>query len=112
MSILSKHVTRAGGPPVDTLPLAGIVEQLPGVLEFLTADTYPDGQIRKRSTLMVFVEDGTLKACLNDRDAERTLWRSGQSLEDVLLAIEVALVEPGTDWRRSSSGNQKPRTKK
>lgn len=112
MSILMRHMMNKGGAQQVLPPLTGVIEGLPGLLEFLTITNYPDGSVRQRSTIGVFVEDGLVKVCLNDRDTSRTLWRSGQSLEDCLLSLEVALQEPGTDWRQSSTGKAPARGRK
>jgi hypothetical protein len=52
----------------------------------------------------VLVEDGSVKTCLSDRDQEQSLWRSGSSLEDALLALEATLTGEHQDWRRSGGG--------
>lgn len=112
MGVLQKHLAvkeKSGDLPP---PLTGVMEGLPGIVEFMSITAYGDGQVRRTATLLVFLEDGQLKVCLNDRDAERSLWRSGTSLEDALLSVEIALQGDGCDWRKSQSGNGGPKRKK
>jgi len=91
---------------------AGVLANLPAVFEYLSGDRYPDGTPRERSTMTTFVEEGCVKVCMSDRDQARTLWRSGKSLEDVLLALEVALQDGSADWRRAGVGKGKGPGKK
>lgn len=61
--------------------------------------TYEDGSERETSTVLVFWDDGLIKAVLNDRAEGRSLWVSGSSILDVLVALEDALQSPMTEWR-------------
>jgi hypothetical protein len=79
---------------------------LTAVNEYMTATVYPDGSPRKTATFTVFVEESVVKVCFSDRDQEQTMWRSGASLEDALLAVETALCGDGADWRRSGPAKQ------
>jgi hypothetical protein len=104
MSFLSKRLP--GGSPASVAggSISGSLAGLPAVLEYLQSGMYPDGAPRLRSTLLVLVEDGSVKLCLSDRDQEQSLWRSGSSLEDALLALEATLSGEHQDWRRSGGG--------
>lgn len=104
MSFLSKLDSSSKGSPAPLSALTGVLSITPGVVEYLTAVSYPDGSSRERSTISVFLEDGVVKACLSDRDQARTLWRSGPSVEDALMALEAAVVDGTADWRRSGAG--------
>lgn len=101
MSFLTRVVDSAGGggAPGRT---TGVLVECPAVTEYLSSDKYPDGAARERSVLSVFIEDGRVKACLNDRDAGRTLWRSADGVEDCVMAIECAIVDGTADWRRAA----------
>ncbi len=104
MSFLSK---RSAGGPSTAVPggfISGSLAGLPALLEYLQSVSYPDGSPRLRSSLLVLVEDGSVKTCLSDRDQEQSLWRSGSSLEDALLALEATLTGEHQDWRRSGGG--------
>lgn len=112
MSVLQRHMGARGGRREAPANFGGVLPQLPGLMEFLTVDSYPDGEVRQRSTLLVFVEEGVVKVCLNDRAEERSLWRSAASMEDCLLELETALQSEGTDWRKSGKGKGKSVVKK
>lgn len=71
------------------------------IMEYLTADKWPEGEERQVSTLLVFSEDGIFKVCLNDRDMGRSLWVSGPSIPDALEALESTLRHGGGEWRAS-----------
>jgi len=104
MSFLSKLDQASKGTAQPLSALTGVLSVTPAVVEYLTASTYPDGSARERSTISIFVEDGVVKACLSDRDQARTLWRSGASVEDAVMALEGAVVDGTADWRRSGGG--------
>jgi hypothetical protein len=72
---------------------------LPALWEYLTCDTWPDGKRRQTSTLSIFVEDGKVKASLNDRAMQRGLYATGSSLGDALLCLEHAIATDRADWR-------------
>lgn len=104
MSFLSKLDAASKGTPAPLSALTGVLSVTPAVVEYLTATAYPDGSQRERSTISLFLEDGVVKACLSDRDQARTLWRSGASVEDALMAVESAVADGTADWRKSGGG--------
>ena len=69
--------------------------------EYLSVSAFDDGQPRETSTLMLFVEDGFLKACLSDREEGCVAFFSGDSLEGLLESVEGALQDGSADWRMS-----------
>jgi hypothetical protein len=82
----------------------------PVLWEYLTADQYDDGSRRTPSSLLVFVESGVVKVCLNDREVDRTLWASGGSLEDALAALDLKAGDGSADWRsKDKKGSAKRR---
>jgi hypothetical protein len=50
-------------------------------------------------TLLLFVEAGRLKGCLNDRDMARSVFVSAESLEGLLDAMETGLADETLEWR-------------
>lgn len=76
-------------------------KKYPALMEYLTVSVWPEGGERTVSTLLLFCEDGVFKACLNDRDAGRSLWVSGASVPDALEALESTLRHGGGEWRAS-----------
>ena len=72
----------------------------PALWEYVTCRSFR-GQQRVTSTLLFFREDGQWKLCVSDRDCDRVLFRSGESIEEALDAAEKALASPRADWRAS-----------
>lgn len=98
----------SGGPGVTGLGVGGYVgvfNDLPHVGEFLTSVTWDDGTPRVPGSIIVFAEDGRVKACLNDKDACAVAFVTGGSLPDLVRVIEEQLEGGLLDWR----GSKKPR---
>lgn len=81
--------------------IADFASAFPALHEYLTFTTYPDGGERQTSTLLFFLEEGLWKLCLCDRASDRTLWASGDAIEDCLLTVEGQLQEGRAAWRQS-----------
>jgi len=101
MSFLERAATSAAGAAAPVGPLAGVLKLCPAVVEYLTATSWPDGEVRETATLLLFAEDGGIKACLSDRAQGRTLWRAGEGIEGAVKALEEAIKGGSADWRRS-----------
>jgi hypothetical protein len=71
------------------------------LFEYLGSTSYDDGSARRTSTLLVFIEDSRVKGCLNDRQEERSLWVTEDTLEDLLVGLEMVLAAGTGDWRKS-----------
>lgn len=71
----------------------------PTLWEYLSSAKWDDGSVRETSTLMLLVDEGRLKGCLNDRALERSCWVAADSLMGLLESLEAALESGGTDWR-------------
>jgi hypothetical protein len=79
----------------------GILERLPAIWTMLTLAKWPDtGKRRQTSSLSVFVDAGVLKVSLNDKDGGQSCFVTGGTLDDCLEALERALQEDRTDWRK------------
>jgi len=99
---LSKPVTLAGSSqPLSEKAFAeSIVPTLfPTLWSYLADATWSDGSARSTSTLTLFVEDGLVKLCLNDRELKRTCWSTGGTLEASAEALESRLAADNADWR-------------
>jgi len=82
--------------------------EYPQMIEYLTAERYPDGSARKPSSLVVLCDGQSWRVCLSDRDNERVLWKAGPTLKDALEAIELSLLgDDPTEWRRSADAQGK-----
>lgn len=72
----------------------------PALWEFVTVRLFR-GAPRETATILFFREDGQWKCCLSDRDTDRVLFRSGDTVTDCLEGLEKALESPRADWRAS-----------
>jgi hypothetical protein len=73
--------------------------QYPALVEELTLTEWAPDENRVTSTLLLFVEDGLWKACLHDRDSQKSCFVSGLSLSGLLASVEQGLREDDLDWR-------------
>lgn len=90
---------RAGG----FSPEKKVLDTYPGLMEFMLVETYGDGKPRQLPTLMLFAEDGYVKACLNDRDLGRVAFVSAASVGGLFLSLEEGLQGSTLDWRPSKA---------
>lgn len=67
-------------------------------MEYLSLDLV-EGKPRQTATLLVFVESGRWRACVNDRDSESSFFRSSESFLGLLESLESALSNGTADWR-------------
>jgi len=110
MSVLRKRDRRPAVEALAALQDGGqFGKAYPGLWEHLSADHLADGSRRLLSTLTLFVDDGSVKACLNDRDQVLTGWAAGESVEAVLAALERGLQADSIEWRAAGGGKKKKR---
>lgn len=95
--------------PRGKWPDEGWAKKYPLLCEHIGDDSWEDGTPREASTLGVKGEDGRVVVSLNDREAKRSLYRSGESVQEALLALEKALGGTGADWRSWNGGRGKGR---
>lgn len=100
-------------PDPEKIPAGQIIARessmWPAVVSMLTSESWPDGSKRVPSSLTLFWHDGSLKACLNDKDADVTAWVSADTLEGLLEALEVGLQGDRLDWRKGGKRTGKKR---
>jgi hypothetical protein len=88
-----------------------LAKDCPALYEYLTLNRFPDGGERQVATLVLFIEEGRWKGCLSDRETDRTLWKVGDTLGDLLLSMDQEIQEGSAGWRRSSRPKAMPRKK-
>jgi len=76
---------------------------------FMSETEYDGGGVRKTGTLLLFVDQGLLKACLSDRDVQEVTFVSASSLEGILDRLEGGLREGALEWRKAFGGGKKRR---
>lgn len=74
-------------------------QQFPLLWQHLTQDVWEDGSKRQCSSLLIFAQEGVLKAMLRDYEAGQVLWTAGSGFNGLLHAVEGQLESPDADWR-------------
>lgn len=92
---VQKRDGSGGADPTDP----AFEKKYPTLWAYISKIAFPDGEVRKRSTLIVFAEDGMVKACLSDKDTESSLWAASGTFTGVLEALEGRLTEDSPEWR-------------
>ena len=110
MGYLTKRQPKGGGADLgaDSVATGDEWEEYPALLEFLASTVWPEGGVRQPGTLLVFVDEGRLKACLSDRAQGLVAFVSGCGLVGLLRAAEALLRDDTADWRAQRG---KPRGK-
>lgn len=70
------------------------------LFDFLVERVWSDGRPRQTASLLIFVDEGQWKACLNDRDSGSVAFVSSSSVGGLLDAISDGLRGDSLDWRR------------
>lgn len=83
------------------------LQPFPSLWEFLTCSTWPDGEFRSTGSLLIFSDNGFLKACLTDKNGPRKAFVSGPDPDSLLLAVEEGLELDTLDWRPDFKGKGK-----
>lgn len=115
MGLLRKGDKRvsAGAPVLDeaTDPL---VQGYPALWAFLTQTRWEDDTARDPGSMLVFLQDGMLKAMLRDKNDGTCLWVAARGFTGLLDVLEACLLDPAADWRvdRKSAGEVARRVRK
>jgi hypothetical protein len=91
-----KTVTNDGSSSRALIP--GLLSNFPGLWEFLTSSQLPDGSKRLTGRMSFSCERGVVTLSLTDDETDQYLSRSGRSMDDALLAAELAYADPDADW--------------
>lgn len=90
----------SGGVSSTATPSPGkLLTDYPTLLEFLTLRMWEDGSPRQPGTLLIFVDSGTWKACLKDKNGPRVCFVSSSDLDMLFLTVEDGLSQDNLDWR-------------
>ena len=99
---------KSGAPsPLRAERAGGYWTNLPDVVSFLSALTWPDGSPRATGTVMLFAEGGCWKAWVHDRDAAMGMFASAGTLLDLMEVVDEAVREGTGDWRPDRKGGRK-----
>lgn len=76
-------------------------EKFPALVEFLSLTKYSDGSSRQPGTVMLFVDAGRLKACLNCKDEGLVAFVTLEGIGDAMARLERAITDGRCDWRKA-----------
>lgn len=93
------------GPVEAVFNDADFKASYPHLTDHLVGTRYEDGSSRVTSTLLIFCDSSVLRVCLNDRDNNRSVFFTGETVEVALTAAENALAENSVEWRSRGQFN-------
>lgn len=104
---VKKPVVRMNGTSLDpNWGKDGWKEEYPNLTDMLQCTQWDDRTNRQTSTLLLFVEDSVLKACLNDRHFQRSAFFTAETMEALIVKIELALTNDTAEWKSRGSRGQ------
>jgi len=78
----------------------------PLLVEMMVTTQWEDKKPREVSTVLLVAEGGVWKGLLNDRANRRQAWVTGQTIDEVLDALESGLASGNLGWRHAPPGKQ------
>ena len=91
---------------------SAFASEFPTIFEYLTSRQWADGSPRVTSTLLVFLENGVLRICINDRENVRSAFITAPTFGEALASLEAKLCGETLEWRfknqRTPSGATPP----
>lgn len=83
-------------------------EKFPTLVDFLCLGSWEDGSRRQTGTILVFMEDGLWKCCLNDRDGDCYCFLASESFQGLLSSANDNLDRNSCEWRfRTNKGKKR-----
>lgn len=76
-------------------------KKFPSVIEFLSTTEWGPNEPRLPGTVLLFVDEGRLKACLTDKDSGMVAFATLTALSSCLQELEALLGKDQLDWRKS-----------
>ena len=103
MAMVEPTVSKRGSDLSSSAVSQGeLLSQFSELWEFLSGSTYASGKPRLRGSLSLRLDADGVKVTLTDPSTRAYCTRSGKSLDDTLLALEVALKDGSLKWLPSS----------
>lgn len=72
----------------------------PYLAAFLKDTQWDDGSLRETGTMLLFVQEGYLKCCLNDRAMNRSAFVTAVSIDCLFDLVEAGLETDKLEWRQ------------
>lgn len=107
--------TESMGSSSGGFPDQGFEESYPTLYSYLCDASYESGEPRKTATITMFCDAGYLKACVNDRDNDRSAFVTSETMEGLLDSLEACLSDAKTVWklpRDSGAGGGQKKARK
>lgn len=73
--------------------------RFPALWDFVTVTACDNGDPRKTTTLLLFVEGGVWKCCIHDRERDRSAFVAASTLEGLMGKVDKGLDTDSLDWR-------------
>lgn len=91
---------------------AAFQKKFPALWSFLVQTQWEDGTSRETGTVLIFVEDGVLKACASNRDSGHVAFVASQTVADLWGKLEKGIDGDSLDWRlsRAAKGSKGKRS--
>jgi len=96
----------SGASLKSTTCLGTWLAPFPSIWEFLTLSTWTDGSPRIPGTILLFMDEGSLKVCLKDKNGPRTAFVTGPDPDTLFLAVEEGLAANSLSWRPDKSSGR------
>lgn len=101
-SMLHRRSNPNGTPKGGTFADQKATDKLPSLVEFLTVTEWAPNEPRDPGSFTIFVADGRVKVCFNDKDANMSAFASLDTLVDCLKEMEQLLAKDDLDWRKNA----------
>jgi hypothetical protein len=88
------------GSVLAGMPDNDFAAEYPTITDYLTCIRYEDGSARVVSALSLFLEEGSCKVALNDKDCKRSLYVAADTFKGALVLLEAALQTDAAPWRQ------------
>jgi HKD family nuclease len=96
------------GPSDAPFTDSKFAKEFPMLHAMLKETRYDDGNPRVSSTILFFCENGVLRACLNDRDNNRSAFFTDEQFLTLLEVMENGLTSGRVDWRSKRDAARTP----
>jgi len=112
MAMALRKITKVEGSPAVSGPGAEDAVLWPVLWQYLTATTYPDGEARETSSIIIVADAGGWRGCLSDKDNGRTMWKTANTVEGLLQLLEEGAASDDPSAWRAAGGGFKNRRKR
>lgn len=94
------------GTPDDPYDDPAFRSEFPSLHEYLTQAKWDDGSLRTTSTLLIFIDQGVLRLCLNDRENSRSCFFTAAEFGEGMAKLESALATGKVEWRMKGNSSR------